>query len=64
MVRDLNFGEEVGFIRVNFYFDFLVFVGEIQQRGNVLPFAADIYRPMLSRLRAEGLESFETSKWL
>ncbi|XP_058796549.1 alpha-aminoadipic semialdehyde synthase, mitochondrial isoform X2 [Phymastichus coffea] len=38
--------------------------GEIQQRGNVLPFTADIYRPMLSRLRAEGLQSFETSKWL
>lgn len=39
-------------------------LGEIQQRGNVLPFTPDIYRPLLSRLRAEGLESFETSKWL
>lgn len=42
----------------------MILDGEIQQRGNVLPFTPDIYRPLLNRLRAEGLESFETSKWL
>ncbi|XP_008202921.1 alpha-aminoadipic semialdehyde synthase, mitochondrial isoform X2 [Nasonia vitripennis] len=42
----------------------MILDGEIQQRGMVLPFTPDIYRPMLTRLRAEGLESFETSKWL
>lgn len=39
-------------------------LGEIQQRGMVLPFTPDIYRPILHRLKAEGVESFETSKWL
>lgn len=34
--------------------------GEIQERGSVLPLAPDIYRPMLARLRAEGLEATET----
>lgn len=36
--------------------------GEIQERGVILPFATEIYRPILSRLRAEGLTSTETSK--
>lgn len=34
--------------------------GEIQERGSVLPLTPDIYRPMLARLRAEGLEATET----
>lgn len=34
--------------------------GEIQERGSVLPLTPDIYRPMLTRLRAEGLEATET----
>lgn len=38
--------------------------GEIQERGVVLPFSQDIYRPMLARLRAEGLEATETIKQL
>ncbi|KMQ95024.1 alpha-aminoadipic semialdehyde mitochondrial [Lasius niger] len=42
----------------------MILDGEIQQRGMVLPFTPDIYRPILNRLRAEGVESFETSKWL
>lgn len=42
----------------------MVLDGEIQQRGVILPFAADIYLPMLSRLRAEGLHSTETSRIL
>ena len=42
----------------------MILDGEIQQRGVVLPFTADIYRPVLNRLRAEGMEFFETSKWL
>ncbi|XP_015187447.1 PREDICTED: alpha-aminoadipic semialdehyde synthase, mitochondrial [Polistes dominula] len=42
----------------------MILDGEIQQRGMVLPFTPDIYRPILQRLRAEGVESFETSKWL
>lgn len=36
--------------------------GEIQERGVVLPFTPDIYRPMLTRLRAEGLEATEIIK--
>ncbi|XP_054016004.1 alpha-aminoadipic semialdehyde synthase, mitochondrial [Hylaeus anthracinus] len=42
----------------------MILDGEIQQRGVVLPFTADIYRPLLNRLKAEGIEFFETSKWL
>lgn len=38
--------------------------GEIQERGVVLPFTPDIYRPMLTRLRAEGLEATEIIKQL
>lgn len=41
----------------------MILDGEIQQRGVILPFTPDIYRPILSRLRAEGIESFETSTW-
>lgn len=41
----------------------MILDGEIQQRGVVLPFKPDIYRPMLSRLRAEGLKATETSKF-
>lgn len=39
-------------------------IGEIQQRGVVFPFTPDIYRPILNRLKAEGIEFFETSKWV
>lgn len=42
----------------------MILDGEIQQRGVVLPFAPDIYRTMLSRLRAEGLSATEKSRWL
>lgn len=42
----------------------MILDGEIQQRGLVLPFTQEIYRPMLSRLKFEGLESLETSKFL
>lgn len=42
----------------------MILDGEIQQRGVVLPFAPDIYRPMLSRLRQEGITATETSKFL
>ncbi|CAO1402727.1 unnamed protein product [Diamesa hyperborea] len=38
--------------------------GEIQERGVILPFSQDIYRPMLSRLRAEGLDSTEIIRQL
>lgn len=55
-----NFGVET---HVHVFFFFFV-SGEIQQRGVVLPFTPDIYRPVLNRLRAEGFESFETSKFL
>ncbi|KAJ8945107.1 hypothetical protein NQ318_001572, partial [Aromia moschata] len=36
---------------------------EIQERGCILPFATEIYRPILQRIRAEGLYSTETSKF-
>ncbi|XP_018369650.1 PREDICTED: alpha-aminoadipic semialdehyde synthase, mitochondrial [Trachymyrmex cornetzi] len=42
----------------------MILDGEIQQRGMMLPFTPDIYRPILNRLRTEGVQSFETSKWL
>lgn len=42
----------------------MILDGEIQQRGVILPFAPDLYLPMLSRLRAEGMHSTETSKIL
>lgn len=46
-----------------FIFHFML-IGEIQKRGVILPFTPDIYRPILNRLKAEGIEFFETSKWL
>ncbi|XP_039287420.1 alpha-aminoadipic semialdehyde synthase, mitochondrial [Nilaparvata lugens] len=42
----------------------MVLDGEIQEHGMVLPFTPDIYRPILSRLRAEGIVSKETIKSL
>ncbi|XP_050499676.1 alpha-aminoadipic semialdehyde synthase, mitochondrial [Diabrotica virgifera virgifera] len=41
----------------------MILDGEIQERGCLLPFAQEIYRPMLQRLRAEGLTATETSKF-
>lgn len=42
----------------------MILDGEIQERGVLLPFTPDIYRPMLQRLRTEGLTATETSKWI
>ncbi|KAG5898781.1 hypothetical protein JTB14_010991 [Gonioctena quinquepunctata] len=42
----------------------MILDGEIQERGCILPFAPEIYRPMLQRLRAEGFNSTETSKFI
>ncbi|XP_071450294.1 alpha-aminoadipic semialdehyde synthase, mitochondrial isoform X2 [Hetaerina americana] len=39
----------------------MILDGEIQTKGMVLPFTPDIYRPMLNRLKAEGIESMEKS---
>lgn len=41
----------------------MILDGEIQERGVILPFASEIYAPILSRLRVEGLNSTETSKF-
>ncbi|KAK6638413.1 hypothetical protein RUM44_008842 [Polyplax serrata] len=41
----------------------MVMDGEIQRRGVLYPFTPDIYRTLLARLRAEGLEATETSEW-
>lgn len=38
----------------------MVLDGEIQQKGMVLPFSPDLYRPILARLRKEGIQSKET----
>nr|CAD7429944.1 unnamed protein product [Timema monikensis] len=38
--------------------------GEIQKKGMVLPFTPDIYRPMLSRLKTEGLAATEKSRFI
>ncbi|XP_011207613.2 alpha-aminoadipic semialdehyde synthase, mitochondrial [Bactrocera dorsalis] len=40
----------------------MILDGEIQERGVCLPFTPDIYRPMLQRLRAEGLTATETTR--
>ncbi|XP_008199174.2 alpha-aminoadipic semialdehyde synthase, mitochondrial isoform X1 [Tribolium castaneum] len=42
----------------------MILDGEIQDRGMILPFASEIYRTILSRLRNEGLNSTETSKFI
>nr|CAD7574550.1 unnamed protein product [Timema californicum] len=41
----------------------MVLDGEIQKKGMVLPFTPDIYRPMLSRLKTEGLAATEKSRY-
>ncbi|XP_063928453.1 alpha-aminoadipic semialdehyde synthase, mitochondrial isoform X2 [Zophobas morio] len=41
----------------------MILDGEIQERGMILPFEPEIYRTILSRLRNEGLNSTETSKF-
>ncbi len=38
--------------------------GEIQKKGMVLPFAPEMYRPMLKRLRDEGIQDTEKSIYL
>ncbi|KAL3270243.1 hypothetical protein HHI36_009299 [Cryptolaemus montrouzieri] len=42
----------------------MILDGEIQERGAILPFAPEIYRTILSRLKNEGLTATETSKIL
>lgn len=42
----------------------MVLDGEIQRKGMVLPFIQDIYRPMLKRLKAEGIVAQEKSVWI
>lgn len=37
---------------------------EIQRKGMVLPFTADIYRPMIDRLKSEGIVAKETSRFI
>uniref|UniRef100_A0A2S2QCA7 Alpha-aminoadipic semialdehyde synthase n=2 Tax=Sipha flava TaxID=143950 RepID=A0A2S2QCA7_9HEMI len=39
----------------------MVLQGEIQAKGLVLPFTPDIYRPMLTRLRIEGISAQTTN---
>ncbi|XP_023324527.1 alpha-aminoadipic semialdehyde synthase, mitochondrial [Eurytemora carolleeae] len=42
----------------------MVLDGEIQKKGMVLPFTKDIWKPMLQRLRAEGIQDTEKSTFL
>merc|ERR1719354_1125224 len=42
----------------------MVMDGEIQKTGMVLPFTQDIYRPILKRLRDEGIKDTEKSVFL
>lgn len=42
----------------------MVLDGEIQRKGMVLPFSQDIYRPMLQRLRMEGITATEKSTFM
>jgi len=41
----------------------MVLDGEIQTKGMVLPFSQGIYRPMLKRLKVEGIVAEEKSLW-
>ncbi|XP_045474801.1 alpha-aminoadipic semialdehyde synthase, mitochondrial [Harmonia axyridis] len=41
----------------------MILDGEIQERGSILPFAPEIYRTILSRLKNEGLKAIETSRF-
>lgn len=40
----------------------MILDGEIQERGVILPFAPDVFMPILSRLRAEGFTSNQSSR--
>ncbi|KAK9873152.1 hypothetical protein WA026_021385 [Henosepilachna vigintioctopunctata] len=40
----------------------MILDGEIQERGSILPFAPEVYRTILSRLKNEGLTATETSR--
>lgn len=42
----------------------MILNGQIKEYGVILPFSNDIYMPILSRLRAEGLHSTETTSVL
>lgn len=42
----------------------MVLDGEIQGHGMILPFTRDIYKPIISRLRKEGINATEKSTWL
>ena len=42
----------------------MILDGEIQAKGMVYPFTPDIYRPMLNRLRNEGIYAEEKSHYL
>lgn len=42
----------------------MVLDGEIQRSGMVLPFTQDIYKPMLTRLKSEGITASEKSTFL
>lgn len=42
----------------------MILNGQIKERGVILPFSDDIYLPILSCLRAEGLNSTETTTTL
>ena len=42
----------------------MVLDGEIQKTGMVLPFSQDIYKPILARLKTEGITAIEKSTFL
>ncbi|VDN15775.1 unnamed protein product [Dibothriocephalus latus] len=42
----------------------MVLNGEIKQKGFVLPFAPEVYKPILERLKKEGIEASETTTTL
>lgn len=41
---------------------FVLIQGEIQRRGVLAPLTMDIYQPILSRLRSEGLHAVDEIK--
>ena len=42
----------------------MVLDGEIQKTGMVLPFSQEIYKPLLTRLKSEGISATEKSIFL
>ena len=48
------------FSSLHFAIILILFAGEIQEKGLLVPLTSDIYRPILKRLKKENIEAVET----